>query len=296
MTQESFTPSDLSIQIRASTHDIAYSLAHDWYDNHPFKTAFFNALSMVFPVGERSFIQCVTHFSGRLTDPKLKSEVRQFCAQEGQHRRAHILYNETLCRLRGYNKNFLEGRLEKRAKKYQQKLSPIKQLAVTAALEHTSAIFAERLFEICDDVTIDKPMKDLWLWHTAEELEHKSVAFDVYMAVTKGHKKTEQLRTSILYISAFILLLDIIVGITHMLYKNKKLFSVTVWWEGIRFLIGKRGILRTLNAGLKDYQREGFHPWQRDTRPLLDAWKKSQANKTCSQNRTCAQHSKTPVT
>ena len=39
----------------------------------------------------------------------------------------------------------------------------------------------------------------------------------------------------------------------------------------------KGGVLRRVWPAYKEYYREGFHPWHRDTRPLLASWKATDA-------------------
>ena len=55
-----------------------------WFDGNPFKTRFFDALSTLFPEGEKFFIVCVRDFSEGITDPQLAQEVRDFTRQEGE--------------------------------------------------------------------------------------------------------------------------------------------------------------------------------------------------------------------
>ena len=87
MSKQSLTPADVPLIPRNREYDIARSLAGDWFDNHPFKTAWFNAMSITFPLGEKFFIDSVRHFAGQIEDPKLTEDIRGFCGQEGFHRR-----------------------------------------------------------------------------------------------------------------------------------------------------------------------------------------------------------------
>ena len=143
MSQQSHTPESVVITPRNREHEIAECLARDWFDDHPFKTAWFNAMSITFPLGEKFFIDSVRHYADRIEDPKLQGEIRDFCGQEGFHRREHDRYNHELCRRRGYDIDYLEGRLEKNIARAKRMLSPLEQLASTAALEHITAIMAE---------------------------------------------------------------------------------------------------------------------------------------------------------
>lgn len=274
MSQQSHTPEDVVIHPRNRHHEIEDSLSRDWLGQHPFKTAWLNAMSITFPLGEKFFIDSVRHYADRIEDPKLKAEIRSFCGQEGFHRREHELYNEALCRLRGYDNDLLQGRLEKRIARANKLLDPLSRLAATAALEHLTAILAEQVLKgqnpLADEA--EAPMKELWQWHAAEEMEHKSVAFDVYRAVGGS----EKMRRVALRRATFFLMLDILGGLVHMLRRDGKLWNFRVWREGLSFLFGKNGILPPIWPAYKEYFREGFHPWQQDTRYLLADWQAQQ--------------------
>lgn len=275
MSNLSHTPSDVSVLPRNREYDIARSLAGDWFDHHAFKTAWFNAMSITFPLGEKFFIDSVRHFAGQIEDPKLTEDIRGFCGQEGFHRREHQRYNEALCRLRGYDLQLMEGRLERNIQRSYTLFSPLHRLALTASMEHITAIMAESALSDDDPMLgkADSAMRALWQWHAAEEMEHKAVAFDVYRAVGG----TEKLRRQAMRQATFFLALDIGLGLLHMLRRDKNLWNLRVWREGWKFLFFKGGILRRVWPAYKEYYREGFHPWDRDTRPLLASWKVNDA-------------------
>ena len=269
------TPADVSINPRNREYAIASSLERDWFDNDAFKTAWFNAMSITFPLGEKFFIDSVRHFSDQIDDPKLHEDIRGFCGQEGFHRREHQRYNETLCEKRGYDLAKMEGRLEKNIQRSYKMLSPLERLATTAAFEHITAIMAESALSDDNPMTglAEPVMQELWDWHAAEEMEHKAVAFDVLRAVGGS----EALRKRTMRVATTFLLLDVMSGLLHMLRKDGKLWSPRLWWHGWKFLFFKGGILRRVWPAYKEYFRDGFHPWQRDTRPLLEAWKAHEA-------------------
>ena len=98
----SATPANIIIKPRHPSFDLRTALGADWHGNNAFKTAFFNALSLTFPVGEKYFIDSVRAFDGDLEDSKLIQDVRGFIGQEAVHRREHRAYNEILCEERGY--------------------------------------------------------------------------------------------------------------------------------------------------------------------------------------------------
>ncbi|MDG2047056.1 MAG: metal-dependent hydrolase [Halioglobus sp.] len=271
MSTLSHTPDNVPIHPRNREYEIAQSLKYDWYDNHPFKTAWFNAMSITFPLGEKFFIDSVRYYTDQINDPKLKEDIRGFCGQEGFHRREHQRYNQALCEERGYDLHVIEGRLERNIQRANKLLSPMERLATTAALEHITAILAETALSADDPMigNTDSAMQALWQWHAAEEMEHKSVAFDVYKAVGG----TEKMRKRAMRQSTVFLMVDTMMGLTHMLRKDKNLWNPRLWQQGWKFLFFKGGILRRVWPAYKEYYRDGFHPWDRDTRLLLEAWK-----------------------
>jgi predicted metal-dependent hydrolase len=271
MTNLSNTPVDVPVLPRNREYDVAQALATDWFDDHPFKTAWFNAMSITFPLGEKFFIDSVRHYSDSIDDTKLQEDIRGFCGQEGFHRREHQRYNETLCKARGYDLELMEGRLEANINRAYRFMSAIDRLAATAALEHITAIMAESALSEDNPMIDSAPdaMRALWQWHAAEELEHKSVAFDVYRAVGGS----EKLRKRAMRQATFFLMMDVLMGVVHMLRKDRKLWNLRLWKQGWKFLFARdNGILRRVWPAYREYYRDGFHPWDRDTRPLLQWW------------------------
>jgi predicted metal-dependent hydrolase len=68
-------PKGMNLEVRNIKFELSEQLSKDWLDNDPFKTAFFNALSMSFPAGERFFIDSVRNYQDEVKDPKLKKEM-----------------------------------------------------------------------------------------------------------------------------------------------------------------------------------------------------------------------------
>ena len=59
LLQSSGMPEGMEIEVRNRHFELQKYLGTNWLDNDPFKTAFFNSMSMSFPVGEKSFIDSV---------------------------------------------------------------------------------------------------------------------------------------------------------------------------------------------------------------------------------------------
>jgi len=270
---QSYTPDQVAIRPRNRQHDLADALTRDWMRNDVFATAWFNAMSITFPLGEQFFINSVRHYRDRITDPKLKEEMQQFFSQEAVHLREHKRYNQLLCEQRGYDLETLEGPLRRRMGWVKKNVPAREQLAGTAAVEHLTAVLAEKALGDHGLFTdADPAMVALWQWHAVEEMEHKAVAFDVNRAIGGS----EKMRRAAMRRSTLLLTWDILHGVRHMLKCDGKLWSPKVWLSGLRFLVGKQGLLRGTWAPYKAFFREDFHPWQEDSSELIAQWQLQQ--------------------
>src|SRR5688572_6935255 len=170
--------SPLPVKQRDIHFPIAGLQLRDWHPQGAHVSHIFNGESLFFPEGEQFFIDTVRHYRDRITDPKLKEDVRGFIGQEAMHGREHRSYNEALAAA-GYPAAELERRAIKQLDRSRRMLRPRGQLAVTIALEHFTAILAEAM--LSDDrvlAGVPPQMAALWRWHAIEETEHKAVAYD----------------------------------------------------------------------------------------------------------------------
>ena len=155
-----------------------------WCDDDQLLTHVINGLSAVFPDGEKFFMRAVAAFESE-ADEELLQRIRAFYGQEASHGKAHRATFEML-EAQGYRiENWLAWY---RAHAYrdgvESRVSPTTRLAVTVALEHFTATLAEVAFtpgELTD--RMHPEMARLLRWHAAEEIEHKSVAFDLLSQV-----------------------------------------------------------------------------------------------------------------
>jgi len=272
-TAQSHTPDSVAIQPRNRQHDLAEALKRDWMKNDVFATAWFNAMSITFPLGEQFFINSVRHYRERISDPKLQADMRHFFSQEAVHLREHNRYNELLCAQRGYDLEQLEAPLRRRMAWVKKNVPAREQLAGTVAVEHLTAVLAEKaLGDHGLFADADPAMVALWQWHAVEEMEHKALASDVYRAIGG----TEKMRRAAMRRSTVLLAWDILHGVRHILKKDGKLWSPKVWFSGVRFLFGRQGFLRGTLASYRAFFREDFHPWQQDTSDLITQWELQQ--------------------
>ena len=145
MNALSRTPVDVPINPRHPQFELADCLSRDWHGNDPFRTAFFNALSLTFPKGEKFFIDSVRAFQRGIGDPKLSQEIRGFIGQEAIHSREHKQMNDMLCSARGYDANYMDARLDRDTAWANENLEPITRLGATVTTEHLTAILGNAL-------------------------------------------------------------------------------------------------------------------------------------------------------
>ncbi|AKF04932.1 metal-dependent hydrolase [Sandaracinus amylolyticus] len=155
-----------------------------WFFENPIPTHVSNALNLLFPDGERFFIRSVKHYMHVIEDdPELLARVRGFFGQEGRHGHEHERYNKLL-QEQGYDlEPFLALYRRLAFDVLEKHVPPVLRLSATAALEHYTATMAENALK-SDMLEHAHPlMRDLLRWHAAEEIEHKSVAYDVLQRV-----------------------------------------------------------------------------------------------------------------
>lgn len=247
--------------VRRLLVDMEQPILRHWCNEDPFRSAFFNALSMSFPVGEQFFIDSVRGGLKLLpieVQEKYAKEVRGFIGQEATHRRLHALYNKHLDNLGLVNK--WELRLKERQKQLQD-VHIRHWLAITAANEHFTAIIAGWLLrnpEILGQQ--DERLATLWLWHSAEESEHRSTAYDLYRAL--GGNDEWRLRWFRRVTLGFIV--DVLRQTFLNLHKDKTLWRWSTVSSSVSFLFGRKGVARQIFVPWKEYLRADFHPANQD--------------------------------
>jgi len=245
----------------------ADTVRRDWCNDDAFQTTFLNALSLLFPEGEKFFVESVKQHKQFVTTPELAAAVKGFIGQEAMHGKEHRAFNELL-EAHGY-KTKVDARLRGFFKTVRKVLSPKSQLAATCALEHFTAMLAESLLR--DERMrgeIDQSMRGLWLWHALEESEHKAVAFDVYRAAHGGYVR----RSLIMLLTTVVFFAVQMMVHARLMAARGILFRPWTWVRGIGRLFVWPGHLTRLVPAYLAYFRPGFHPDDRDTRALLTEW------------------------
>jgi predicted metal-dependent hydrolase len=271
MSQASRTPADLIIHPRNVTFELADKAPRWWNGGDPIATAFFNSLSVSFPSGEAFFIRSVRHFRNAMP-AALKPQIDDFIRQEAAHSREHASFND-LARKAGYDISESEADVTARLAVAKDKPALI-QLAMTVALEHFTAIMAHAALKDADRHLRSMPpeIAALWKWHAIEEIEHKSVAYDVFLAATKDMSafKRWALR-SIVMLRVSKNFMQSRVRSMRSFFQQDGINTLHSWLRVFYFLLVYPGLNRRIFPAWLGFFRPGFHPWDTDDRDLLQA-------------------------
>ena len=275
--------------------------APPWFPAGGSLETLFNGASLSFPPTERFFIAAVRDYQDRIADPVLREQVRDFIFQEAMHNKVHLACNAMLARF--YPNCRRAEQVSIVTFRWLGKLPRWFRLTLSSALEHFTSMVADTLLRYPDDFrsVVPKDYADMWLWHAAEETEHKSVCFDVHTAVYgKGlrayaSRVTGMLFATPLFLFVMILLSAIMLGraraappvddqpLTQSAPPAHETADVTAGsaaatGEGTdadRFV--GRNMLGIIRQGVPwklyfSYYRPSFHPWSHDNSGLIARW------------------------
>ncbi len=246
----------------------ASAIPRDWCHENAFQTSFLNALSLLFPEGEKFFVDSVKKMRHRA--PGIEAEIAGFIGQEAMHGKEHRAFNELMVEHGYASAPSIDRTLHRFLKLVRKTLSPMSQLAVTCALEHFTAMLAEQLLEnprMREE--LHPSIRSLWLWHALEEAEHKAVAFDVYKAAGGGYVR----RAAIMLLTTAIFFAAQAMAHARLMADRKILWKPWTWVRGATRLWIWPGYFTRLVPAYIAYFRPGFHPDDRDTRATLAAWR-----------------------
>jgi predicted metal-dependent hydrolase len=262
-----------SITARIPQIDWDKGFDRNWYGGNAAATHAFNALSFLFPQGERFFIDVAHEVARTLdltNDPDLGKAIKGFIAQESVHNYQHTRYNEVL-QAQGFE-NVTHKYVLRLQERSRRSVSPLARLAVVAAYEHYTAVLGNYILSNPQVLEPAQPdMALVWGWHSAEETEHKAACFDLYRAAGGGWVRR--------------VLVFLLVTMNFCLMFNRLYLSL-LWRDGclrsdrilktigqaLQFFFGRSGVgWYLVRDGLR-YLSPSFHPWNQDNRKKMQSW------------------------
>ena len=271
MTAASLT--DTPLRARRTRFDLSDTPLH-WVPGDPIATHMMNVLHVMLPPGERWFCDVYREALPHITDDKLRQDVKGFMGQEATHARAHEVGREYLARY-----GIDTGRAMAQAEWMRKNLGSatpfgrtvprplrktwlVTRLSAIAAIEHFTAVLGDWILNYSaalDAGGTDPAMLDLLRWHGAEEVEHRSVAFDVYQHVSGNYAR----RLVSMVLVSIALTIGFIIGGSMLLSADattKQRFTLRAFRRA-----GRRGHLPTYSFALRavpTYLRRAYHPSQ----------------------------------
>ena len=197
MTAVAATPQGL----RARRVSFAYDdTPSSFVPGDPHTSHVLNVLHLLLPAGEKWFCEVFRAALPHITDDHLRRDVKAFIGQEATHARAHDVVLDHLDSIGVYHRPFtalvergfrtvkvrtMWSWLPGPIRRWLAKQYLLAQLAGIAAVEHFTSVMGWWILMSygLDEAGADPEMMALLRWHGAEEVEHRSVAFDTFEAV-----------------------------------------------------------------------------------------------------------------
>ncbi len=255
------------IEIRKIPFEFDQTSAPIWNQQKPEWSHMLNGASLTMPYLEPFLIKNLREAIIKIEDPGLEEDVKGFIGQEAQHFTNHRRLNEFL-KANGYSE--LAGVEASYTVSYEalSKRSLEWRLAYTAGFETMTMGVTEWLVNDRDQLfkNADPIVTSLVLWHMVEETEHKSVAYDVFQAVSGSY---------------WLRVLGLIYGSMHVGILARRAYMVMLKkdgrWANLRSrmrlwrMVG-RFFVKAGGAMLRSL-RPAYHPDEVQDPPWIDKWR-----------------------
>lgn len=144
-------------------------------------------LSLLMPYLEPYLIRSMNAAKAHLTDARVLDDLARFNAQEGQHYRQHKRFNDAIQRAGYPGLAALEAEVAADYERFTSTRSLRFNLAYAEGFEAFTGAMARFTLDRERLAGMAAPLRDLFEWHLVEELEHRTVAYDVYDQVCGGY-------------------------------------------------------------------------------------------------------------
>ncbi len=150
--------------------------------NNPTISYRFTAIGLFVALLEPAIVKAVRKVVPSITDLRLKSEVEKFCHQEAHHYAQHKRFNKLILS-QGYPG--LEDCVSELQEEFNRFLTEKPEKFMIGYIEGFESFTTQSALEAISSGLFDHPdnsreFSDLFKWHMLEEIEHRTVAFDLY--------------------------------------------------------------------------------------------------------------------
>lgn len=229
------TTADRALSPRDMRFEYPDDFRAEWQPLKPEFSAACNALSLGMPYGEPYVVSSVRRVRDRLGDEQLRDQVDSYLAQERSHYRQHRRFNELLT-AQHPGLRWVERGLARSYRWLARHGSTEFNVAFAAGFEAVAFASARWIDshrrELFDGA--DRVPSTLFLWHLAEEVEHKTVAFDVWQAVDgRRWRYARAMATSFLMLVWFMFC-----GTVVQLAASRRIFNPVAWFRLLKWALG----------------------------------------------------------
>ena len=241
-----------------------------WLNGSVYLTHTYNTASLILPVLEKYFIECFQRNKKELDlEHEKEQELKLFIQQEASHGIEHQNFNHLL-EEQGYPVKRIEKMISEKIGRIKSKWSVKNQFALIAAAEHLTHILSHCILKNPSYFNgAQAEIKKLWEWHATEEIEHKSVALNVYIAADGGYWR----RISIMILVS-IKLFYLVNKIHFILVKHdKELWNIKEHLRYIYYMWFKPSFMLRVLPYYLEYYLPTFHPAKKDDKYLIEKWR-----------------------
>ncbi len=227
-------------------------------------------LSAMFPNGEDFFVDTVRNYRSDVDDPELRTQIGGFIGQESIHGREHDRLNDLLHQ-QAYPTQAIDRDIGRLFAVVARLVPKNAQLAMTAAMEHVTAVVGEHLLTdpAFEDQHLDDELRAMLRWHALEECEHKAVAFDTLRSVDGN----EAVRVAGMALTLAIVGPFLVGALARSIVSDPATRNPLRLLGSIRRLPRNPFARKALLGRLGEYVRPGFHPDDHDTSELVVRWR-----------------------
>ena len=254
----STTPFRIPIR-RDIEFDFSATPAHH-FAGDPLVSHFWNALSLMAPHTEAFLIRAMKRANEHVTDAVLREQVAAFLAQEALHTRHHQKLNARLGEL-GYDVEGAGKVAEGVLRELSDRGSLRGALALVIAGEYVIYALSRSGLESADVLRRTTPeVRRLFEWHALEEMEHQSVACDVYRHLYGGGPR-QRLAHMAALIKACRVLARAIRRIERALLKAEPAPTQEMQRARTRYMLASPGLAWRVLGKLPRFFAPGFRHW-----------------------------------
>lgn len=242
-----------------------------WHNGQDIYTYHFNAVALFLPLLENLVVLSLKNARKENLPLNLKAQLNSLIAQEALHGSEFHRFNQrTISQHYPLETKQVKMRFFRAIARGIHAFSSTFHYGFSAAGEHITAISSDlflRQPSLFKDV--EPTYSAIWRWHCIEEIEHKTVAYDVFEALNGNYF----VRILTMIMITFQFSLSYVKPIFAMMRKDRNHLSLSFYYRAFKFYWAKEGICRKLFKPYLDYYKPSFHPKEHDNLALIEQWK-----------------------